>query len=467
MKNNKLIAGILRILTVNTIGLILGMVNNIVLPKFLSIDSYAQIKSYHLYYNFIGIFHLGTIDAVGLKYGGSKYTDSRNCELSKEATSIRIFLIVEQIIMMTIAVVIGSKIALFVCGTIFFTNLISYYKILFQATGEFKRYSRIVFETSLLRFLSNIILIFGFHSDNYLTFILLYVLSDVLIAMILEKKYAVYKSSPIKEIVTYIVSGIKNGFLLLSGNIIVNLLSSIDRWFVNFGSKTNEFAFYSFAVTIEQILINLTKPFQISLYNYFCINRENTDEIIKVRKYLTIISSLLVSCFFPIEKFVIVCLREYKASLPVLVLLFASQIWSVVVNSIYINLYKAHGKQNLYFKRVLAVVCIAVFLDTIGFAFWKSNITYAITTLISNIIWYIISCLDFQKYFPKLKEWMYIVVMTICFSTLGLTEGGLSDMLIYLFVVCILTCLLFKNELKIILLYMNNLCKKICDKNRY
>lgn len=461
MRNKKFISGLLSILTVNTIGLFLGLINNIVLPKFLSIDSYSHIKTFHLYYNFLGIFHLGTIDAISIKYGGVKYDNLNKKELACESSAIRCFLFVEQIVMMAVAFIIESKSVLLVCMTILFTNMISFYKILFQATGEFKKYSRIIIGVSLLKFFSNIILIFFFQSDNYMVYILMYILSDILVVAILEIKYTGNKMFICQNILSNIVIGIKNGFLLLIGNIMVNFLSSIDRWFVKFGARIEDFAFYSFAVTIEQMLINITKPFQISLYNYFCINKEDINGIIVVRRYLMIISALFVCCLFPIKEFIAVFLHKYNPSIPVVVLLFASQIWSINVNSIYINLYKAYGKQNVYFNRVLFVVLIAFLLDAIGYFFIKKNIIYAVMTLISNIIWYIISCFDFKNYFPKIKEWIYIVLITSCFIVLGLKENNLVNMFIYIFLTFFLTFVLFGDEFKNILWYIRYLHKKV------
>ena len=104
---------------------------------------------------------------------------------------------------------------------------------------------------------------------------------------------------------------------------------------------------------------------------------------------------------------------------------------------------------------------IAFLLDAIGYFFIKKNIIYAVMTLISNIIWYIISCFDFKNYFPKIKEWIYIVLITSCFIVLGLKENNLVNMFIYIFLTFFLTFVLFGDEVKNILWYIRYLHKKV------
>lgn len=64
--------GLAQVLFANIIFLLVGIVSNFLLPKYLSIESYSYIKTYALYISYAGFFHLGYNDGMYLKYGGKK-----------------------------------------------------------------------------------------------------------------------------------------------------------------------------------------------------------------------------------------------------------------------------------------------------------------------------------------------------------------------------------------------------------
>ena len=66
----KLSKGIIQVILANIINLIISIGNGFLLPKFLSVESYAALKTFLLYTSYIGILHLGYIDGVYIKYGG-------------------------------------------------------------------------------------------------------------------------------------------------------------------------------------------------------------------------------------------------------------------------------------------------------------------------------------------------------------------------------------------------------------
>ena len=66
----KLSKGIIQVITANLINLVISVGNGFLLPKFLSVESYAALKTFLLYTSYIGILHLGYVDGIYIKYGG-------------------------------------------------------------------------------------------------------------------------------------------------------------------------------------------------------------------------------------------------------------------------------------------------------------------------------------------------------------------------------------------------------------
>lgn len=65
--------GMFWILIANIINFVINIINSFVLPKFLSVDIYVDIKTYTLYIGYAGFLSLGFADGMYLKYGGDDY----------------------------------------------------------------------------------------------------------------------------------------------------------------------------------------------------------------------------------------------------------------------------------------------------------------------------------------------------------------------------------------------------------
>ena len=59
--------GMLNVFIANIINLIISLFTGFVLPKLLSVESYANIKLFQLYITYIGILHFGVADGMYLK----------------------------------------------------------------------------------------------------------------------------------------------------------------------------------------------------------------------------------------------------------------------------------------------------------------------------------------------------------------------------------------------------------------
>ena len=83
--------GILDILLANIINIMIGLIATFVLPKYLSLESYASIKTYHLYGSYAGMLAFGYTDGMYLKYGGQAFANLDKKDLYQNLSSFRIF----------------------------------------------------------------------------------------------------------------------------------------------------------------------------------------------------------------------------------------------------------------------------------------------------------------------------------------------------------------------------------------
>lgn len=62
--------GMLSVLIANIINLCFSLLSSFMLPKWLSVDTYALVKTFQLYASYAGLLHFGYVDGIYLKYGG-------------------------------------------------------------------------------------------------------------------------------------------------------------------------------------------------------------------------------------------------------------------------------------------------------------------------------------------------------------------------------------------------------------
>ena len=277
--DSKLKKGITIVFITNVLNLIFSLVTNFILPKYLSVDSYAGVKTYQLYMSYVGLLHLGYVDGVYLKFGGVELQEKLDHRFSNDIWTMRILEGAIGIVCLTVAIILQDNILLCFSLGILPVNMTSYYKYLYQATGKFERYGRIMNLSAFATFALNLCIVFVIKLDNTDRIILLYAILYIVIWLLLEFRFrSIHKIEKPDRLFSFnsLKENIGTGFFLTIGNLASLFLSSMDRWFVKFLLDTYSFAMYSFAVSVEGFLNIAITPITTTLYNYFC--RESSIE---------------------------------------------------------------------------------------------------------------------------------------------------------------------------------------------
>lgn len=460
MSQSKLKKGIFYIFIANIINLIISLFTGFVLPKYLSIETYANIKLFQLYVTYIGIVSLGFADGMYLRHGGKNLENLNKKEVLVEFKTYKIFQIIVSIIAIIISACLKNEILLFCSIIIFPVNVAGYLRNLYQATGLFKRYSRFTNINTLLIFIINVILLFIIKTDSAFIYIVSYCIVYFLYWIFIEVstiKLFGKRQEKIKSNISYLKDDIKSGFFILIGNFCNVIFTSIDRLFVQHLLGLVKFAFYSFAVSVENLMNVFVTPISTVMYNYFC-NHNEAKDVIYVKKYLILFASAVIIVIFPAKFVVNFWLVKYVNSLGVLFLLFASQYISIMVRCVHVNLYKSEKKQSKYFKIMLFVVILSIVLNVIAYFISKSINAIAIATLITNIIWFIIGEIEFKKYILKIKDYTYIFAILVFFLMCGFISNAIVGCIVYFGITLLLAIILekdilfkFMNEMVLIL----------------
>ncbi|MEN8078824.1 hypothetical protein ABFP60_17790 [Clostridioides difficile] len=454
LKNN-----IIKVFSANILTAISGVIISFIVPMVLSVEGYAELKTYTFYVSYILIVSLGFVDGINYKYGGKKQ-DEIDLELVKFEHRFFLFTqIIFTIIFIILGIYLQSIMIIMIGISIIPINLSWFYKFYYQATGEFRKYTNISYIYTITYFISNCILIFLFKSDNYIyycfTTIISHGLAFAISEIIFYKKMKIYKVKYSNEI----FFNIKVGIVVLIGNLSTMLFYALDRWFIKIFLTTNDFAYYSFSISMMNLINILVSSLSITFYNYLARGKSNED-IKKIKIYLIILGAFCSSAYFIFAGIITIMLKKYIPSLSIIAISFAAYPYIITINALIVNLYKANKKEKKYVRSVFIMVIVSLVYNIIAIILAKKSQSIAIATTLAFITWYIISMMDFKYLSINIKEVLFLGIVTISFLFLSHNIKWFIGIILYLSIVFLSAILIYKNELTEVL-------KKIIKYNSY
>lgn len=437
---------IFKVFSANFLQLISSLIVGFVVPVVLSIEGYANLKTYTLYVSYIGFFHLGFIDGMFIKYGGKKSEDINKDALKGEHNFLIVFQLIISIILFIISIILGDIIITLFSISILPIMIANFHKFFYQAIGDFNKYSKIMHTYTITYTFLNILLAIILKNQNYICYCLTTFGANLMSIIILEIKFL----KEYKDVKTVInketLNNIKVGFFILLGNLSVIALFGIDKWFVKLFLTTEDFAYYSFAVSMLNIINILVNAISITFYNYLFTNN-NEQSINKLKKYLIALGGGASLGFFALSFIVNYFIKKYIPSLDIIAVTFAVFPYMILINALYVNLYKVNKDEKKYFKVVVSILIISIIYNIIALLIFKNTTSIAFATILTLITWVIYSTHDLKKVNSDKKMYIYMFSLTIfflvCTHFLNWIVGGI----VYLFGYIALTYVLNKEIL--------------------
>jgi O-antigen/teichoic acid export membrane protein len=229
------------------------------------------------------------------------------------------------------------------------------------------------------------------------------------------------------------------------GNLSTMFVYSLDRWFVKFLLPIENFAYYSFAISMVGIINLMISSIAMTFYPYLA--RGYTESLVReIKKYLLIIGSFASFGYFILGFIVRVFLAKYTPSLNVISILFAGFPAIGVINALYINLYKVNKQERKYFWTVLFMVIISFVLNLIAVIINKSNQSIALATTIGFYVWLFWSSKDFKGLETNKKEIMFLSLYLPLFFVSTLYLDLVKGAFVFGIGVSVLVFVFYKNE---------------------
>ena len=226
--------GIVQIFFSNIIFMLFGVINNFILPKYLSINSYAMVKTYLLYMSYAGFLGFGFMEGMFLVFGGKNMKETKNLGFGNKFKTFLYMQIFLAIIIALVGIFIKNSIIIFCSLGLLQTNIVNYIKNYATAVGEYKIYSIVNSFEKIGVLLFNIILVFLVKTDDFVLYILAVIAVGILeilysVFIINNKEKGIFKG---KFSLDEAKLNISMGIVLLISNGISTLFTGIDQWIV-------------------------------------------------------------------------------------------------------------------------------------------------------------------------------------------------------------------------------------------
>jgi len=339
----------------------------------------------------------------------------------------------------------------------------NFFKYIYQATGEFNKYTKIMHRYNFIYMILNVLLAFVFKNQNYILYCLTTFVANLLAIFYTEFTFLKENIHTKGIIDKNTIKNIKTGFFILLGNLVIIGLFGIDKWFVKLFLSTEDFAYYAFAVSMLNIINTLVNAISITFYNYLF---ENNDEhkINKLKEILISLGGLSSCAFFALSFIVNYFIKKYIPSLDIIAVTFAAFPYMVLINALYVNLYKVNKDEKHYFRVVITILGISILYNIIALILFHNTISIALATILTLITWVVYSTKDLKNVKSDKKMYMYTSLLTtsflLCAHFLNWWIGGIIYSITYL----IITKIIYRNIISEFIKMIINILKRILKK---
>ncbi|MEC5270319.1 hypothetical protein P9G49_15035, partial [Heyndrickxia coagulans] len=432
----------------NMVSMITSIIIGFIVPAFLDLKQYSILKTYSLFVSYIGLFPLGFVDGVYIRYGGKNEKEIEKGIFKYEHNFLLIFQMLLMLIILTVSFFLKDNILVFFSLTILPFSMIGFLKLYYQAVAAFNKFAVIDISYSLLLFVCNILLV-TFNMKHAITYVILNVVVYYLVYLAIELNYyKKYKNVKIKKETSVIINNFKVGIFILIGNLSSVLFYSIDRWFVKIFLPFEDFAFYSFAISMMGLINGIINSISVPFYSFFSreLRKGNNESMHGLLNKLLILGTLASGGFFVFAFVINLFMQKYIPSLKIISILFAGFPAIIIINVIYINLYKALNQERKYFYKVLLMLVISIVINIVALLLKKNIFSISIATTLSYYIWLFHSQRDFPGIRINLKQITFLVSYLVIFFISTIELNWVAGFFVYYLALGVLLFKFFRED---------------------
>lgn len=445
----------------NLFTLITSVFLGFIVPKFLSVDSYALYKTFALYSGFVGFFHFGFINGVYLKYGNLEYEQLPQKKFAGFSWVLFLSqLIIQGILTIVLFSIIGyssfSSPFFYVIINIVLINLNSFFTHINQFTKRFAIDAWILLLQHFI-LLTGTLTLLVMRQDYYICYVSIVTLANLIVLVIqlfINRKIVFIKKANIQVDFGEIKDRISHGFFIMISEFMGIFVVTIDSVIVNLFLPAKIFSAYALAVAVITVLYQLTTFFSKLIFPF--LKRVNESDYRKV--YRDMMGRIMVYSFsiagiaFIAALIVPIFLPDYSHSAIIIRILGLTVLFKGVQELLCANFYKTLNMERSFARINFIAILVATLSDVIAFWLFRTKESVAIASAVSFGIWFIMSDVVLKR---KLKlsvvdtNSLLFLFMIILYSICIMLLPVIGIALYYgMLIIIVFSFLLFKKTTK-------------------
>lgn len=424
------------------------------LPRFTSVDTYAQFRVFSLYYGYLGFFHFGFIDGVCLKYGGIDFLNLPKKRFRMYSRFLFIFqFFIQSMFGLVIIVCFGknaykSPIFLaFMCLVLCAFN--DYFAFIDQFTKRF-------FIDGIARVIHDSITILGFvflvivRDENYIHYIFVAVFSyliSLLFQIIFNKDLLFGTSDKLFLNLKDLKDTIFRGFFVMISQFMSIFVVSFDSLIVNLFMDNIDFAMYTFAISIVTFMFQLTAVISKLIFPYLKRLKEDKypEFYENMKMYMILFSAFVMGMSFIFVIIVPIIIPNYTNSLEIIKILGVSVMFKGVQELVCGNFFKVLDIEKNYAKVNSFALIFSIISDIVAFLLFRNTLSIAIASAFTFLIWLFLSDIALRKKMNIVKSVSYyIIILIAAIYIICMILNSIVGAFIYFFVVFIFAFIIWR-----------------------
>lgn len=477
-KTGKFSKDLMSVVGSNIIILFSSILTGFVVPKVLGVTGYGYYKIFTLYLSYSALMHLGFVDGVLLTYAGKEYDELPKEKFRRYTNFFFVFQLIVSICIVLIALIflepVYKIIIILLAVDVLAINMTAYYQYISQSTMRFAELSiRKILLAICKIILVVLMLVFSYSKIKFLANAYVYIGGIVIIDVALVvwyfftyKDLSIGKKETLRACKDDICVFFKQGIVLTIAYQAAMVIFSLDRQYVSVLFSTEIYSVYSFAYNIISMVTTVVSAVSFVLFPRLKqLNKESImNTFSRAMSSISIIAVAAMMGFQPLGWIIEYILPDYLDAIEYLRIIIPGLAVSCCINIIMFTYYKALDAHFIYFKVCCIILILSACLNYVAYIVFKSPIYISIASVISLIIWYLVSEYYFiSKYRIKWKKnFIYIFLSMVAFYCLtALVKNDLISWLSYILFFIICTLGMYKNDVKDVLRMLNR--RKISD----
>lgn len=357
------------------VAMVISMGVNLVLPKFVGVESYSYWQLFIFYSQYIPFLHLGLNDGVYLRYGGITFSEMNQSKIKSQMLLGFVYQFVFCVILCIVSYIFiydQTRVMIIILTCIYFLvyTVQNYLGYIFQAANETSWYSKSIILNRLSFLILMIVCLFQKLYDCW-PYIMAYIIAQIIAAVysgLKGRKILSAKIGTLKETTAELVESIWVGNKLMLANIASMLILGIGRQFIDMKWGILEFGKISFAITLTNFILTFIQ--QIGMVMFPMLRQLKGDrqkqvyEICRIGMFF--ILPIIFIGYFPLRLILSVWLPGYEESLRYLALLLPICFFDTKMQMLFNTYLKVQRKEKLLFRINMIAMLISLCMSTIG-----------------------------------------------------------------------------------------------------